>query len=85
MGDAPGDVLVMREVWEAGDAYEREPGDVEFRAPDVVLVVNVGDIDKAVRISCHQWFAGSCAAAVDRPVVAAGVEFEFRESSRARK
>ena len=45
--------------------------DVELRAGQMILVVDVRHIDHAVRIASHERLAGGRTRAADRPVVAA--------------
>src|SRR5919199_1494689 len=70
VGDAPGDARVVGEVGEGGDAGEGVADDVELRAGEVVLVVDVRHVGRAVRVAGHQRLARGGATAVDRPVVA---------------
>ena len=73
VGDAPRDGGIVSEVGEAGTAGERQPDDVEVRAGDLILVVDVGGIQSAMRVSRHERLAGGGSGAVNRPVVGAGV------------
>ena len=73
MGYAPSDVRVVSEMREAGDAGERQADDVELRAGYLILVIDVGGVQPAMRVAGDERLAGGGARAVDRPVVGAGV------------
>ena len=73
VGDAPRDVGVVSEVGESGAAGERQPDDVEFGACNLILVIDVGGVEPAMRVAGDERLAGRGARAVNRPVVGAGV------------
>ena len=68
--DAPGHVAVVAEVGQAGDAGEREPDGVEVRAGEVVLVVAVRRVERAVRIARDERAARGGPGPGEDPVVA---------------
>ena len=69
--DAPRNPLVVTEVGESWDAAEGHADDVELRTGEVVLVVDVGHVDGAMRVTGDQRFAAGGATSVNSPVVAA--------------
>ena len=73
VGDAPGHGRVVPEVREPRDAGERQADHVELRAGDVVLVVDVGRVQRAVRVPRQQRLPRGRAAPRQHPVVAPGV------------
>ena len=73
VGHAPCHAGVVAEVGEARAAGEREAEGVEFRAGDVVLVVDVGGVEGPVGIARHEGLARGRAAARQGPVVAPAV------------
>ena len=73
VGDAPCYRRVVPEVGEPGDAGEGEPHHVELGAGDVVLVVDVGGVQRPVRVSRQQRLPRGRAASRQHPVVAPGV------------
>ena len=75
VGHAPGHVLVVAEVENAGDAGDRVADDLEVGAGQVGLVVDRGRIEAAVRIAGDQRQARIGVFAGDRPGVGAGVGF----------
>ena len=67
---APGDVSVVSEVREARIAGERQPYDIELGTRDVVLVVDVGDVKRPVRVARQEGLARGGPAARQRPAIA---------------
>ena len=73
VGDAPGHLVVVAEVGEAGHAGDGQADDVPFGAGDVALVVDVGGVQGAVGIAGQQGLAGGGVVAGQGPAIAAAV------------
>ena len=76
--DAPGDVGVVSEVREAREPREGQADRVELRAGDVVLVVDVGRVERPVGVAGHERPTRSRPRAGQRPVVASRVGLAHR-------
>ena len=51
VGDTPGHMGVVAEVGKPGASRKRKPDDIELRAGNVVLVVNIRGFQSAMRIA----------------------------------